>query len=34
LKRTPRERTIRKYESRHNAQRAKFGADITQRAAL
>jgi hypothetical protein len=31
--RTARQRTIRKYESRHYAQRQKFGADITQRAA-
>jgi hypothetical protein len=29
--RTARELTIRKYENRHYAQRAKFGADVTQR---
>jgi hypothetical protein len=31
--RTAREQTIRKYESRHHAQREKFGADVAQRAA-
>jgi hypothetical protein len=31
--RASREQTIRKYENRHYAQRAKFGADVTQRAA-
>lgn len=31
--RVAREQTIRKYENRHLAQRAKFGADVTQRAA-
>jgi hypothetical protein len=31
--RRAREQTIRKYESRHYAQRAQFGADVTQRAA-
>jgi hypothetical protein len=31
--RVSREQTIRKYENRHLAQRAKFGADVTQRAA-
>jgi hypothetical protein len=31
--RAARDQTIRKYESRHYAQRAKFGADVTQRAA-
>jgi hypothetical protein len=33
IMRVAREHTIRKYESRHHAQRAKFGADVTQRAA-
>jgi len=33
LMRVERERIIRKYESLHHAQRAKFGADVTQRAA-
>jgi hypothetical protein len=31
--RAAREQTIRKYESRHHAQRAKFGADVRQREA-
>jgi hypothetical protein len=31
--RAAREQTIRKYENRHLAQRAKFGADVTQQAA-
>ena len=34
LRRAERRRIIRKYESRHHAQRAKFGSDVTQRAAL
>ena len=29
--RSAREHTIRKYENRHDAQRAKFGVDVTQR---
>ena len=31
--RAAREHTIRKYENRHDAQRAKFGVDVTQRKA-
>jgi len=34
LKRAQRKRVLRKYESLHNAQRAKFGTDVSQRAAL
>jgi hypothetical protein len=34
LLRAEREKIIRKYESLHHAQRAKFGSDVTQRAAL